>query len=84
VDSSVPELLSAVQPGEDWEEVLFASACAGAREWAQQFLERLDAALAQERPAGLRLKDRRWRTVVTRLGALRVRRRRYRSAQGWR
>jgi hypothetical protein len=81
VDASVDELTAVLKGDADWEGVLFAVACAGARELARQFLEALDTALAAGGEPGWQVVGYRQRTVLTRFGPVRVRRRLYRRGR---
>lgn len=76
--NSVDGLLSLLNAGEDWEATIFEAACAGAREHAQRLLEALDEVLAAKREGDLVIEGFRSRTVLTRFGPVRVRRRLYR------
>src|SRR5438105_4979939 len=68
--------------GVDWEEAAFRDGCAHGRGLALARLTELEAALHEGRPATLAVEGWRTRTVVTRLGEIRVRRRLYRDAGG--
>jgi hypothetical protein len=81
VDASVDELTAVLKAEEDGEGVLFAAACAGARALARQFLDALATTLAAGREPGWQVVGDRRRTVLTRFGAVRVRRRRYRRGR---
>jgi len=74
-------LLGILKEGEDWEQVLFEAACAGAREMARQLLEGLDEALAGQREPGWVIEGYRSRTVLTRFGPVAIRRRLYRKGK---
>lgn len=67
---------------EAWEERWLRDACRQARQQAQRELDALEARLHARRPAGYVVIGWRTRTLVTRIGDLRVRRRRYRAADG--
>ena len=81
MERSVAEALRTLNATEDWEAVLFEAACAAAREWARALLEGYDAALAAERAPGWAVEGYRTRTLLTRFGAVTVRRRLYRSGR---
>lgn len=68
--------------GVDWEEHCYAAGCAFARELAGTLLLALEAWLHLTRPAEHRVVGWRARTLVTRMGDLRVRRRLYRDGAG--
>ena len=68
--------------GVDWEEHCYAAGCAFARELAGALLLALEAWLHLTRPAGHAVVGWRTRTLVTRMGDLRVRRRLYRDLAG--
>jgi hypothetical protein len=72
----------AAPAGADWEERCYAAGCAFARELAQALLLALEAWLHLTRPAGDAVVGWRTRTLVTRMGDLRVRRRLYRRGAG--
>jgi hypothetical protein len=65
-----------------WEEVCYQKGCAKAREEAQQYLQALGERLHQQRPRGWEVRDWRERTLVTRFGEIRVRRRFYQDQEG--
>jgi Uncharacterised protein family (UPF0236) len=71
-----------VPAGADWEERCYVAGCAVARELAGALLAALEAWLHLTRPAGYRVVGWRGRTLVTRMGDLRVRRRLYRAGAG--
>jgi hypothetical protein len=75
---SVEGLSGALKENEDWEAVIFEMACAWARETASRFLEALDNELAGQRTPGETVDGYRTRTVLTRFGPVRARRRLYR------
>ena len=81
MEGSVDGLLAVLKEGEDWEGVVFEGACAAGREVARELLERLDEALAAGRTEKLRIEGFRTRTVLTRMGPVRVRRRLYREGK---
>jgi hypothetical protein len=68
--------------GGDWEERCYRAGCAFARELAQLLLAALEAWLHLARPAGYAVEGWRARTLVTRMGEVRVRRRLYRAPDG--
>jgi Uncharacterised protein family (UPF0236) len=68
--------------GPDWEERCYVAGCAAARELAGALLLALEAWLHLTRPADYAVVGWRGRTLVTRMGALRVRRRLYRDGAG--
>ncbi len=67
-----------------WEEECFRAACRYACGLAAEHLAALEARLHAGRPAGYAVEGWRERTVVTRFGDVRVRRRRYRAPDGTR
>jgi hypothetical protein len=68
--------------GEGWETACFRAACRYGRRLAEAELAALEARLHAQRPRGYVVEGWRERTVVTRLGDVRVRRRRYRAPDG--
>ena len=66
----------------DWEENCYQLGCRVARELAKGYLEQKEAQIFGCRPVGLRVKDMRERTLVTRFGDITVTRRRYQDEQG--
>lgn len=83
MDESVAnDLLSVLGAGEDWESVIFAAACGGARELAGRLLALIDDALYEQREPGWRVEGYRTRVVLTRMGPVHVRRRLYRVSAG--
>jgi hypothetical protein len=68
--------------GQLWEEECFQIGCAKAREEAQRRLQVLEARLHQQRPQGWMVVGWRERTLITRFGEIRVRRRLYRDRAG--
>ena len=65
-----------------WEENCYQLGCKVARAVANRYLEQKEEQILKERPVELRVKDIRERTLVTRFGAITVRRRRYQDEQG--
>ena len=65
-----------------WEESCFRAACRYAGGLAAEHLAALDARLHAQRPAGYTVEGFRERTLVTRFGDVRVRRRLYRAPDG--
>ena len=65
-----------------WEEKIFRQMCARARREAAVFLEALEEALFEQRPAGWSVVGFRKRTLVTRFGEVCIRRRLYRDENG--
>jgi hypothetical protein len=68
--------------GEGWETACFRAACRYGCRLAEADLAALEARLHAQRPRGYVVEGWRERTVVTRLGDVRVRRRRYRAPDG--
>ena len=65
-----------------WEEHIFQAACAWGKAQAEALLRSWDDALLEQKPAGWRVEGFRERTVMTRFGEVRIRRRLYRDEQG--
>jgi Uncharacterised protein family (UPF0236) len=68
----------------DWEEQCFRAACRYAGVLAAEHLAAVEAQVHAQRPAGFVVEGWRERTLVTRFGEVRVRRRRYRAPDGTR
>jgi hypothetical protein len=66
----------------DWEQECYQKHCANARQDAVQRLTVLEERLFQQRPSSWKVEGFRSRTIVTRFGEVRVRRRLYRDEQG--
>ena len=79
MDESVGVLVTALNVGEDWEAALFEEVCRLAREWTSQVFEVLDVALYEQEGRALRVEACRSRVLLTRIGAIHVRRRLYRD-----
>jgi hypothetical protein len=67
---------------DDWEAACFRAACRDACTLAAEHLAAVEAALHAQRPTGYVMEGWRERTLVTRFGDVRVRRRRYRAPDG--
>jgi hypothetical protein len=82
-DKNQVEILLSVdfQDG-DWESESYQIGCNVAREIATRLLEKIEDQLFQNRPPGIRVKDIRKRTLVTRFGDITVSRRMYQDKQG--
>ena len=65
-----------------WEEHIFQAACAWGKAQAEALLRSWDDNLLEQKPAGWRVEGFRERTVMTRFGEVRIRRRLYRDEQG--
>jgi len=65
-----------------WEERIFQTACAWGKALAEALLQSWDDKLLEQKPAGWRVEGFRERTVMTRFGEVRIRRRLYRDEQG--
>ena len=67
---------------QNWEEECYQEGCAFARQKAIQWLEELDEKLFRNRPSGWEVVGFRVRTIITRMGEIKVSRRLYRDERG--
>ncbi len=81
-EAAVPPVTGGHLAGADWEAACFRAGCAAARALAQRLLAALAAEVDAGRPAGYVAAGWRSRTLVTRMGDVRVRRRLYRAPDG--
>ena len=72
----------ALEEARGWEGRIFGQVCQEGQQKAQAYLEELEAALFEQRPAGWVVVGYRERVLVTRMGEVRLRRRLYRDQQG--
>jgi hypothetical protein len=72
----------AAEQAQAWEEHWYQQACAWAQEQAESYLQALDEALYEQRPAGWRVAGKRERWVMTRFGEVRIQRRLYKDEEG--
>ena len=72
----------APEEAREWEKGVFQGVCAQGRREAERYLGCLEEKLFGERPAGWQVVGFRERTLVTRFGEVRIRRRLYRDEDG--
>ena len=80
--NQVETLLSIEIQDGDWESESYQIGCNAARAIATRLVEKMEEGLFQNRPSGLRVKDIRKRTLLTRFGHITVSRRLYQDEQG--
>ena len=81
-ENQVEILLSVELQTDAWEAESYQIGCNVAKAIATRLLEKIEEGLFQNRPSGLRVKDIRKRTLVTRFGDITVSRRLYQDDQG--
>lgn len=72
----------AMEEARGWEEKIFSQVCEEGQRKAQTYLAELEEALYKQRPSGWMVVGFRERVLVTRMGAVRLRRRLYRDGSG--
>jgi hypothetical protein len=72
----------AQEEAQGWEGEVFRQVCEQGRREAAEYLEALDEVLFEQRPSGFEVAGFRERTIVTRFGEVRIRRRLYQDGRG--
>ncbi len=78
----IAECLDSLEDLSNWDEKIFEVVCKSATSCCSMLLEALDEELVKRRDKGLRMIGKRTKTIVTKFGSFKIRRRLYRDRKG--